>query len=45
MTISGWCQSAPGTRPDTQHDECQRRLDKGLLALCSCPNHDEKEDS
>lgn len=37
MTISGWCQSAPGTRPDAQ------RLDKGQLALCSCPNHDHSE--
>lgn len=35
--MTGWC--ATKGRPDQFHDECQRRLDAGLLAACDCPNH------
>lgn len=32
MTLSGWCASPPGARPDQHHDHCR-------WALCSCPRH------
>lgn len=43
-TVSGWCQSPPGVRPDAHHDECERRMQAGLLDRCGCPRHESEEE-
>lgn len=41
--LSGWCATF-GRHTAQQHEECQRRLDAGLLGECGCPmRHDERK--
>lgn len=37
--LSGWC-STHGRHTSQQHEECQRRLDAGLLGECGCDGHE-----
>lgn len=47
MTVYGWCQSAPGTRPDTYHRLCPvEQIDQfGVHTRCGCPNHEPEEEA
>ena len=44
MSLSGWCQSAPGAVvPLAAHTICQVRVSGGWVT-CDCPCHDKQED-
>lgn len=39
MSLSGFCQAAPGARVRaSDHAECVRRQEAGLLGPCDCPD-------
>lgn len=42
----GWCQAAPGTRPDAHHDLCEREYvsQVGVKVRCGCPAHEWPEE-
>lgn len=39
--LFGWCQSAPGARPDQHHALCRGsyKTQVGVTITCSCPEH------
>lgn len=45
LHLSGWCGPENRYHP-TDHAECQRRLDEGLLPTgCDCPDHTPRKDT
>jgi hypothetical protein len=46
MTRFGWCQFAPGARPDQHHDLCPGRYvtPMGVERVCDCPGHEHEEE-
>jgi hypothetical protein len=47
--LMGWCQSAPGAKPDQHHHLCRRqyKTQVGVTVTCTCPAHanDDNEDA
>ena len=43
--VFGWCQSAPGTKPDTHHNLCRKSFTSsvGVVWTCSCEAHNDEE--